>query len=128
MIYRICRYYGKEDQLESIVLDYSQGLIHKKMPDIPRNLMKSLSAACGLPGVRSFVVTRIEQWLHSSKVGRFAQDLLMYLAVNVGCSTVSDIEILTHLCTRLKMKTKPLLNFYCIAVKYVFTSLQSTII
>lgn len=42
------RYSGLEENVESLILDYTAELVLKKSPDIPRNLLRSLSSTCGL--------------------------------------------------------------------------------
>jgi len=111
-----CRYAGKEAVIETVITDYAQELLTKKTPDIPRNLVKSLAQACGLSGVRAFVVNRLEQWLHHPKIGRHAQELLLTLAVNANCNTNADAEVVTQI-TKLRMKTKPLSMFHATSVR-----------
>lgn len=110
------RYSGLETNIEGLILEYAADVIHKKSPDIPRNLLRALSSACGLNGVRSWVVSRLEQWLHNGKLGRVAQELLLHLCVNTNCNTSSDIEVISNI-SKLKMKTKPLTHFYCLALR-----------
>lgn len=112
----MCRYSSQETIIEGLIIDYAADVIHKKAPEIPKNLLKSLSFACGLSEVRAFVVCRVEQWLHNGKSGRQAQELLLHLCLNANCNTSSDAEVVTQI-SKLRMKTKPLLHFYSIALR-----------
>lgn len=102
--------------IDNIITEYANEILTKKAPDIPRNLVKALSQACGLSGVRGFVVNRLEQWLHNPKCGRQAQELLLTSCVNANCNTTTDAEMVTQI-TRLRMKTKPLMLFHAVAVR-----------
>jgi len=110
------RFDGQENTIERMIIEFSSELLHKKTPEVPKNLLKSLSFSSGLSGVRGWVVGKLEQWLHNGKTGRNAQELLMYVCVNANCNTNADIEIVSSL-SRLKMKTKPLTHVYSQAIK-----------
>jgi integrator complex subunit 1 len=102
--------------VERSIVDFASDLLSKRSPEIPRNLLRSLSFACGLSSVRSFALPRLEQWIHSGKVGRLAQELLLHVAVNANCNTSADAECVTSL-SKLRMKTKPLVHFYAVALR-----------
>ena len=99
-----------------MILEYAKEFIQRKTTELPRNLLRALASSCGLPGVRAFVVTRIEQWLHNPKCARNAQELLLYLCVNSKCSATTDIETVAQI-SKLRMKTKQLTQFYSMAMR-----------
>lgn len=110
------RYTGKESVIDEIIVNYATEILTKKAPDIPRNLIKALCQSCGLSAVRTFVVNKLEQWLHHPKCGRQSQELLLTVCVNANCNTTQDAELVTQI-TRLRMKTKPLMLFHSTAVR-----------
>jgi integrator complex subunit 1 len=110
------RYASLEINVETIIVDFATEVVQKKSPDIPKNLLKALSSVCGLSGVRTWIVTRVEQWLHNGKLGRVAQELLLHLCVNSNCNTPSDMDVISQV-SKLRMKTKPLINFHSIALR-----------
>lgn len=102
--------------MENIIVEHVNDVLTKKAPDVPRNLIKTVSQACGLSGVRSFAVSRLEQWLHNPKCGRQAQELLLTVCANANCNTNADSEVISQL-SKLRMKTKPLMLFHAVAVR-----------
>lgn len=115
-IFVLSRFAGKEAVLETLITEYANELLTKKAPDIPRNLVRALSQACGLSAVRSFIVNRLEQWLHNPKCGRNAQESLLTVCANANCNTNTDAELVTQI-TKLRMKTKPLMLFHAVSVR-----------
>ncbi len=83
---------------------------------LQKNNYSHINSLILLYRIRTFLISRIEQWLHNGKLGRVAQELLIFLCVNVNCNTPSDIEVISSI-SKLRMKTKPLTHFYCTAVR-----------
>jgi hypothetical protein len=88
----------------------------KKPSEISKNLMKALIACCGLTPVRVFVVAHIEQWIHSPKSSRQAQQLLLSLCVNSNCNSSVDAEVVVEI-SKLKIKSKQMSQFFASAIR-----------
>ena len=109
-----CRSGGSLPVLENIVLEHAKEVIQRRAPDIPKNVLKALSSACGLVGIRAFAVLKLEAWIHHQKCSRQAQELLLHLCVNANAEIDNEL-VLSIL--KLRLKTKPLINFFAQAVK-----------
>ena len=55
--------------------------------NVPRNLLKFLTSAVGLPEVRLFVAQKIESWIQNPKVIKCLAFLLVCVHVCVGVCT-----------------------------------------
>ncbi|CAG7822634.1 unnamed protein product [Allacma fusca] len=105
---------GSMQLMENIVLEHARDVIQKKTPDIPKNVLKALSSACGLVGVRAFAVLKLEIWIHHQKCSRQGQELLLHLCVNADAEI--DNELVLNI-AKLRLKTKPLILFFANCVK-----------
>lgn len=102
-----------------MIVEYAKEIIQKRSPELPKNLFRMLSSSCGLQEVRSFVISRIEQWLHNPKCSKQAQELLMYLCVNAKSYKSPGAEggqYIVQIC-KLRMKTKQLTQLFSIAMR-----------
>jgi len=102
--------------VETIIIDFTKDLLIRKTTDVPKNLLRALAIACGLSGVRSFVLTKMEQWIHNPKLSRNAQELLVYLCINARKNSAVDGETIIQI-AKLRLKTKQLIHFFAIAVR-----------
>uniref|UniRef100_A0A336KFD9 CSON009829 protein n=1 Tax=Culicoides sonorensis TaxID=179676 RepID=A0A336KFD9_CULSO len=102
--------------VEKIVIDAIKEQLNRRQgPDATtRNFLKFLSSCMGIQEVRALCVTRIELWIHNSKLGKSAQELLMYLCYNI--TDVKDKEVLSNL-VKIRLKTKPLINVFMTCFK-----------
>lgn len=104
--------------IEKIVIDAIKEQLNRRQgPDATtRNFLKFLSSSMGIQEVRALCVTRMELWIHNSKLGKSAQELLMYLCYNISASEVKDKEVLSNL-VKIRLKTKPLINVFMTCFK-----------
>lgn len=101
--------------IERLVADTVKDLLNRRQaPDSStRNLLRFLSATCGLGEVRALASLggRLEHWMHNGKLMKPAQELLTYLCYNVTGLGQRDNEVLANL-VKMRLKTKPLINIY----------------
>lgn len=104
--------------IEKIVVDAIKEQLNRRQgPDATtRNFLKFLSSSMGIQEVRALCVTRMELWIHNSKLGKSAQELLMYLCYNISASDPKDKEVLSNL-VKIRLKTKPLINVFMTCFK-----------
>lgn len=81
---------------------------------------------CGLPEVRSLIITRLELWIHNAKMVKPAQELLEYICYNIIASQTKDQDVLSQL-LKMRLKTKPLINVYMSCLRDLI-NLQPTIL
>lgn len=102
-------------EVERLVADTVKDLLNRRQaPDSStRNLLRFLSATCGLSEVRALASHggRLEHWMHNGKLMKPAQELLTYLCYNVTGVGQRDHEVLANL-VKMRLKTKPLINIY----------------
>ena len=97
------RYPGMKDLLCKLVIDASNEIFAKGKPgsapcslstnqiDLQqRNVVQLLAVTCGLPKVRSLACSKLEAWLHNTKLCRASQDLLNSVCLN--CSTEASLK------------------------------------
>ena len=63
--------------------------------NVPRNLLKFLTSAVGLPEIRLFVAQKIESWIQNPKV-RIYSDTLLYLSVITALSLSLSLSLSAH--------------------------------
>lgn len=112
------RYSHIQDKIEKLVSDLIKEQWNRRQaPDCStRNFIKFLSSTSGMPEVRALAVTRLELWIHNSKLNKPAQELLTYICLNVSAQLQRDQEVLSNL-VKMRLKTKPLINIYMICLK-----------
>lgn len=112
------RYNHIQDKIEKLVSDLIKEQWNRRQaPDCStRNFIKFLSSTSGMPEVRALAVTRLELWIHNSKLNKPAQELLTYICLNVSSQLQRDQEVLSNL-VKMRLKTKPLINIYMICLK-----------
>ena len=88
----------------------------KPIENITRNFVKFLCVTSGYKSVRLLAASKLDQFLNSTKLSRPGQDLLSYLAANTNTGSSEDIEVVQRL-SQLRIKSKPLVNFYCQCLK-----------
>lgn len=107
------RFEGTKDTIEHMVVEVVREQINRRQgaDNITRNLIKFLTAACGLLEVRQMVAPKLEMWIMNPKISRPAQDLLMALAMNCNTHSPQDVEVI-GLFTKFRFKNKPNFNLY----------------
>ncbi|CAH0389258.1 unnamed protein product [Bemisia tabaci] len=107
------RYSSNQDLVESTAVEVIRDQLNRRqgVENMTRNVIKLLSAACGLAEVRAMVAPRLEVWLQNPKLMRGAQELLMAVCVNCTTHTVKDVEVISGL-VKTRLKTKALSSFY----------------
>ncbi|XP_075252765.1 integrator complex subunit 1-like isoform X2 [Convolutriloba macropyga] len=76
-----------------------------------KNAIQLLAVTCGLPGIRHFACSKLEAWLHNTKLYRPSQDLLN--AVCLNCSSENALKVdsaenteIVSMLIRIKPKNK----------------------
>lgn len=112
------RYPHIQEKIEKLAIDLIKEQWNRRQaPDCStRNFIKFLSSTSGLAEVRALAVTRLELWIHNSKLNKPAQELLTYICLNVSAQLPKDQEVLSNL-VKMRLKTKPLINIYMICLK-----------
>jgi len=107
------RFYHIQEAVEKLVTETIKDQFNRRQASdfLTKNLLKFASTACGIPDVRSIVVTRLELWISNAKLVKPAQDLLEFICYNISASQPKDQEVLSHL-LKMRLKTKPLINIY----------------
>ena len=91
-----------------------------------RNFVKFLCTSCGYQEIRELAVGRLDAFLNSTKLSRPAQDLLSYIAANTKTGSSEDLEVVQKL-AQLRIKSKPMVNFYTSCMKESMTLHPSNI-
>lgn len=124
------RYAHLLPSIEKLVLDTVKDQLNRRQaPDSStRNLLRLLSATCGIGEVRVMASYggRLEHWMHNGKLMKPAQELLTYICYNVTGQTSRDQEVLANL-VKMRLKTKPLINIYMSCLKEMI-NLQPSIL
>lgn len=107
------RFFHIQETVEKLVTENIKDQFNRRQSSdfLTKNLLKFASTACGIPEVRSIVVTRLELWISNAKLVKPAQDLLEFICYNISASQPKDQEVLSHL-LKMRLKTKPLINIY----------------
>eukprot|EP00095_Tigriopus_kingsejongensis_P007538 snap_masked-scaffold104_size368486-processed-gene-0.6 protein:Tk07538 transcript:snap_masked-scaffold104_size368486-processed-gene-0.6-mRNA-1 annotation:"isoform cra_c" len=107
------RYQGLQNVIEHLVMEIVREHLNRRQgtENITRNFLKFLTSASGLVEVRLTVMSKIEMWVMSHKVSKFAQELLTGVALNCNTHTQIDVEVLGHFC-KLRFKNKHNINLY----------------
>ena len=98
----------------------------KAVDNMTRNFVKFLCTSCGYQEIRELAVGRLDAFLNSTKLSRPAQDLLSYIASNTQSGSTEDLEVVQKL-AQLRIKSKPLANFYTSCMKELVTLHPSNI-
>lgn len=83
-----------------------------------RHLIQTLSTMCGISEVRNIASHKLEMWLQNPKLAKPTQNLLMSICVNCKDHNQDDVDAL-GLLTRMRLKSKALLNYYILCLKEV---------
>lgn len=107
-----------QENVEKIVSDtIKEQFNRRQLSDfLTKNLLKFGSTTCGIPEVRTLVITRLELWIHNAKLAKPAQELLEYICYNISATQTKDQEVLSQL-LKMRLKTKPLINIYMNCLK-----------
>ncbi|XP_046854864.1 integrator complex subunit 1-like [Xenia sp. Carnegie-2017] len=81
-----------------------------------RNLLRLMSAACGISDVRLLASQRLETWLQNPKLNRPANELLMSVALNCHTHSLDDIEVISNI-IKMRLKTKQLAAHYITCIR-----------
>ena len=116
------RFYHIQETVEKLVTETIKDQFNRRQSSdfLTKNLLKFASTACGIPEVRSIVVTRLELWISNAKLVKPAQDLLEFICYNISASQTKDQEVLSHL-LKMRLKTKPLINIYMNCLRDLIT-------
>ncbi|XP_070581337.1 integrator complex subunit 1-like isoform X2 [Ptychodera flava] len=130
------RYTVLQESIESEVVDLLREQLTRRQPmdTGSRNMLRLLSATCGISEIRLMAAQRLEMWLQNPKLTRPAQDLLMSVCLNCNTSLQADVDVIGHL-IKIRLKTKPLINHYMMCIRELlsqytenlFTILRHTI-
>lgn len=122
------KFFHIQETVERLVTDTVKDQFNRRQTSdfLTKNLLKFASSACGIPEVRSLVITRLELWIHNAKLIKPAQELLEYICYNLSATQPKDQEVLSQL-LKMRLKTKPLINIYMNCLKDLI-SLQPNIL
>lgn len=116
------RYAENEPLVEKYVLDAVKEALNKRQQqdNYARNMLKFLCTTSGFEEVRHLCIGRLELWIHNAKLVKVAQQLLSHICLNIKCGSIKDYEVLAIL-VKMRLKTKPLINFYMLCLKEMIT-------
>lgn len=116
------RFADIENIVEKMVIDAIKEQLNKRQQTdwYTRNFLKFLCSTAGVTEVRYLCITRLELWIHNGKLVKYAQQLLYYICFNVKETNIKDQEVLAIL-VKIRLKTKPTLNFFMICIKEMIT-------
>nr|CAB3256291.1 integrator complex subunit 1 [Phallusia mammillata] len=120
-------------EVQHLAIDILKDRLSRRIPDINpvgggagpgasavgmsgRSLIKTLASTCGVQEIRSMSSQKLEMWLQNPKLVKPAQDLLMAICMNCKSHSQEDVDTIGNL-TKMRLKSKPLLNFYLICLK-----------
>ena len=107
----------QENVLSYVVDLVKDQLTRRQLVDnTTRNLLRLMSAACGLSDVRLLASQRLETWLQNPKLNRPAHELLMSVALNCNTHSLEDIEVISNI-VKMRLKTKQLAGHYVTCVR-----------
>lgn len=113
---------------ESFVVNYITEVINDQVGrrtnanDIPRNMLKLMTATAGIKNVRLLVAQKLEMWFQNPKLSRPAQDLLLTVCLNC---TEHDADTLSYL-TKIRLKSKPFINHFITCLRELLNQTTGT--
>ncbi|CAB4012083.1 Hypothetical predicted protein, partial [Paramuricea clavata] len=107
-----------QENVQSYVVDLVKDQLTRRqlVDNTTRNLLRLMSAACGVSDVRLLSSQRLETWLQNPKLNRPAHELLMSVALNCNTHSLEDVEVISNI-IKMRLKTKQLAGHYITCVR-----------
>ncbi|VDO40236.1 unnamed protein product, partial [Brugia timori] len=122
-INRFTKVSDKEQKIDAFVMQM-RDICERKGESAPRNLLKTMCTCAGNGNVRLLAARKMDSWLLNGKLQRYAMELLLWIASNIGQGelTEEDSETLSSLLKLRALKSKQINILFNIALKEILNS------
>ncbi|CAG9536499.1 unnamed protein product [Cercopithifilaria johnstoni] len=113
----------KEQKIDTFVMQL-RDIYERKGESAPRNLLKTMCVCSGNGTVRLLAARKMDSWLLNGKLQRYAMELLLWIASNIGRSelTEEDSETLSALLKLRALKSKQINILFNVALKEILSN------
>ncbi|VDN00703.1 unnamed protein product [Thelazia callipaeda] len=114
---------GRELKIE-VFVSRMKDICERKGESAPRNLLKTMCTCAGNASVRLLAARKMDSWLLNGKLQRYAMELLLWIACNMGQNELTD-EDRDTLCALLKLralKSKQINTLFNVALKEILSN------
>uniref|UniRef100_A0A915PK51 DUF3677 domain-containing protein n=1 Tax=Setaria digitata TaxID=48799 RepID=A0A915PK51_9BILA len=113
----------KEQRIDVFVMQM-RDICERKGESAPRNLLKTMSTCAGNGSIRLLAARKMDSWLLNGKLQRYAMELLLWIASNIGRNelTEEDSETLSALLKLRALKSKQINTLFNVALKEILSN------
>ncbi|VBB28151.1 unnamed protein product [Acanthocheilonema viteae] len=122
-INRFAKVVDKEQKIDTFVIQM-RDICERKGESAPRNLLKTMCVCSGNGSVRLLAARKMDSWLLNGKLQRYAMELLLWIASNIGRNelTEEDSETLSALLKLRALKSKQINTLFNVALKEILSN------
>ncbi|OZC08640.1 hypothetical protein X798_04321 [Onchocerca flexuosa] len=120
---RFAKVTDKEQKIDTFVMQM-RDICERKGESAPRNLLKTMCICAGNANIRLLAARKMDSWLLNGKLQRYAMELLLWIASNIGRSelTEEDSETLSALLKLRALKSKQINILFNVALKEILSN------
>ncbi|VDM92171.1 unnamed protein product [Litomosoides sigmodontis] len=122
-INRFAKVIDREQKIDTFVMQM-RDICERKGESAPRNLLKTMCVCSGNGSVRLLAARKMDSWLLNGKLQRYAMELLLWIASNIGRNdlTEEDSETLSALLKLRALKSKQINVLFNVALKEILNN------
>ncbi|EJD74586.1 hypothetical protein LOAG_18113 [Loa loa] len=122
-INRFAKVTDKEQKIDAFVVQM-RDICERKGESAPRNLLKTMCTCAGNGNIRLLAARKMDSWLLNGKLQRYAMELLLWIASNIGRSefTEEDSETLSALLKLRALKSKQINMLFNVALREILSN------
>ncbi|MCP9257766.1 hypothetical protein DINM_001020 [Dirofilaria immitis] len=120
---RFAKVTDKEQKIDVFIMQM-RDICERKGESAPRNLLKTMCSCAGNGTIRLLAARKMDSWLLNGKLQRYAMELLLWIASNIGRSelTEEDNETLSALLKLRALKSKQINILFNVALKEILSN------